>query len=556
MLDYKDVSFSFRDRTARRRRRQLRMLLLAGMIAAAFLAFRYWRAGATVAEIQELLLAGRLNEAELRLREAGPLFFQRGNLRELRALSGLFAGRLDEAAARLDQLSRDRVSTSLRSGQVMKYFFDRGDYRKLKIYAEYLLPRGHDEARWFHALCQAAFLDPEDSEKTIAGISSSFQRANGKALDLLRRFNRSLRSGRVDYVFDRNDLPLAYFDLRRRLTRSLIPGMKFDGLEKHFKEGARHFRLTLDGELQKKIDLLFRNLFGTLVLLDLPESGIAVAYSKPRSSQSTNAALVEQYEPGSVIKIITLLAYLRSARTEIFPMDCTGSLTLGGRTISDLTRHGRVQDPSRALALSCNIAFTRMGQAAGLPALTGLLQSFFFNAADFSDPFFRFAAGKFSLDSGDGLQLADLALGLKKITLTTVHAAALAAIVSQAGQLFPPYLVDDAKNILGLGFYRHEARPRRVLADDLNFLRLKKAMAAAVEDENGTGRRARRRTLRLAIKTGTTGSSASGLNAIIVGFFPYEKPRYAFAFRLEGAGRADVDGALFLQRLLQILYPE
>jgi hypothetical protein len=488
MLDYKDVSFSFHDRLARRRRRRLRLVLLAGVAAAAFLGFRYWRDGAAVAEVQDLLLAGRLGEAELRLREIGSPFFQRGNSGELRALSGLFAGRLDEAAARLDQLRREKASTSLGSGRIMKYLFDRGDYRKLKIYADYLLPRGHDEARWFHALCQAAFLNPGKSEKAIAGISSSYQRANDKALDLLRRFNRALRSGRVDYVFDRNDLPLAYFDLRRRVTRSLIPGIKFDGLEAQFKDGARRFRLTLDGELQKRIDLLFRDLFGTLVLLDLPESGIAVAYSKPRSAKPANAALVEQYEPGSVIKIITFLAYLRSAGTGIFPMECTGSLTLGGRTISDLTRHGRVQDPSQALALSCNIAFTRMGQAVGLPALAGLLQNFLFNAADFSDPFCRFATGKFGMDDGDGLQLADLALGLKKITLTTVHAAVLAAIVAQAGQLFPPYLVDDVKNILGLGFYRHTARSQRVLADDLSFLRLKKAMAAVVEDENGTGR--------------------------------------------------------------------
>ena len=76
-------------------------------------------------------------------------------------------------------------------------------------------------------------------------------------------------------------------------------------------------------------------------------------------------------------------------------------------------------------------------------------------------------------------------------------------------------------------------------------------MAAVVEDEKGTGRRARSQTVRLAIKTGTAGSPASGLDAIIIGFFPFEKPRYAFAFRLEGAGRADVNGAFFLQGLLQ-----
>jgi membrane peptidoglycan carboxypeptidase len=117
------------------------------------------------------------------------------------------------------------------------------------------------------------------------------------------------------------------------------------------------------------------------------------------------------------------------------------------------------------------------------------------------------------------------------------------------------YLIDDAKNILGLGYYRHSARPLRLLSDDLNFMRVRKAMAAVVEDEKGTGRRLRGTSPRLAIKTGTAPNPPGGLDAIIIGLLPYENPRYAFAFRLEGAGRAELNGATFLQRLLQLLYP-
>ena len=58
----------------------------------------------------------------------------------------------------------------------------------------------------------------------------------------------------------------------------------------------------------------------------------------------------------------------------------------------------------------------------------------------------------------------------------------------------------------------------------------------------------------LAIKTGTTGDRNQGLDALVIGFFPSEKPRYAFAFRLEGAGKAEIKGAFFLRDLLKILY--
>lgn len=554
MLDYKDVSFSFQDRKLRRRRRLLRLLLLALLAATAVLGFRSLKARAAVSRIEDLLLAGRLDQAGQLLRETASPLFQRGNFRELQALSELCRGRLPEAAARFDELRRRGLSTTLRSGRMLAHFFDRGEYEKLDLYTGYLLPRGGDETRWFQALCRAAFLDGGAAEKALSGLSASYRRANAKALDMLSAFNRSLSSGRVNYVFDRNEVPLAYFDLRRRAGRALVPGMDFSAFEAQFKKGARFFHLTLDGGLQRKISRLFQGYAGTLVLLDLPESAIAAAYSKPGAGSAPNAAFSEPYEPGSIVKLISLLAYLRLGGDGIFPADCPGLLAVDGRIIYDLEKHGPVLDVSQALARSCNVSFARMGQAIGRPGLSGMLQRFFFNAPAFSDQFLTFQTGTFAIGGGD-FALAGLAAGLEGVTVTTAHAAVLAAAFAESGQHFPPYLIDDAKNLLGLGYYHHDSRPRRLLADDPNFLRVKKAMAAVVEDEKGTGRRLSGVTPRLAIKTGTIAGKAGGLDAIVIGFLPYENPRYAFAFRLEGAGRAELQGAFFLRELLKALYP-
>ncbi|MBU4267795.1 MAG: hypothetical protein KJ808_02975 [Acidobacteria bacterium] len=554
VLDYKDVSFSFSNRKARRRRQKLRLALLVFFVLIVFLGYGYLKTSLAVDEIQELLLADRLTEAENRLRAVESSFFQQGNIRELRALHELFQGRLAEAETQLKKLQQDDVSTSLRSGQLLKCFFDRGEYLQLKIYTAYLLPRGDDEVLWFSALCQAAFLHFGESEKTIARLSPSYKKANGKALEVLSHFNRSLRLGRVDYIFDKNDRPLAYFDLGRRVTRSLIPGFDLGDFDAQFNRGVRTFRLTLDSGLQKKVDHLFKDYFGSLVLLDLPENSIAVAYSKPRSFAAANAAFVEQFEPGSITKIISLLAYLRLAEGGLFPLVCPGRLSLGDKVFYDWIEHGQVRDFSQALARSCNFSFARMGLLVGSARLAELLQSFFFNGPPFMDGFIKLHTGSFNSKVAADFQLANLAVGLEEIHMTTIHAAVLAAIFSQSGQLFPPYLIDDVKNILGLGFYHHDARPVRVLADDLNFMRVKKAMVDVVENKNGTGRRARSETVRVAIKTGTAGSSRQGLDAVIIGFFPVEKPRYAFAFRLQGAGKADLNGAFFLRDLLQSLY--
>lgn len=554
VLDYKDVSFSFRNRKVRRRRQKLRLAFLVFFAFAVFVGYHYLKTRLAVADVQELLLSGRLLEAGDRLRVLESSLFQRGNIRELQALHALSQGRLEEAGTQLKKLQQAKVSTSLRSGQLLKNFLDRGEYLPLKIYSDYLLPRGGDEALWFCALGQSAFLNRGESEKALAGLSPAYKKANSKALEVLGRFNRSLRLGRVDYIFDKYDQPLAYFDIQRRITRSLIPGMDLGDFDAQFKKGVRFFRLTLDSGLQKKVDLLFKDYYGTLMLLDLPENSIAVAYSKPKSFAGANAAFVEPFTPGSIIKIVSLLAYLRHAEGGVFPLVCPGRVTIGNRVFSDRIVHGQVGDFAQALAVSCNLSFARMALRVGFTPLADLLQRFFFNGPPFTDGFIQFHTGSFNRRVGDDAQLADLAVGLGGIRVTTVHASVLAAIFSQSGQFFPPYLIDDAKNILGLGLYRHSARPVRVLADDLNFMRVKKAMMEVVENENGTGYRARSETVRLAIKTGTTGSSRQGLDAVIIGFFPAEQPRYAFAFRLQGAGLAEFSGAFFLRGLLNSLY--
>lgn len=555
MLDYKDVSFSFSDRRRRQRRRRLLLSLLLALAGMVFFGFHCLKAGSAVSAIEDLLLAGNLDEAGRRLRHPPSPLLQRGNFRELQALFDLSHGRLPAAASRFERLRRDGVSTSLRSGRFLSLFFSRGEYDKLDAYAGYLLPRGGDEPRWFHALCRAAFLDADGAEKAVSGLSASYRAANAKALELLARFNRTLREGRVDYVFDRNDAPLAYYDLRRRSSRPLVPGIDFSPFAAQFRQGARRFRLTLDAGLQRSIDRLFQGLFGTLVLLELPENAIVAAYSKPRAGKPADAAFSQAYEPGSIVKLVSLLAYLRRD-ADLFPLQCPGHLAVGGKIIYELEKHGMVRDHSQALARSCNVAFALMGRAVGRDDLADLLKRFFFNGPGFADQFLSFATGNFAVQSGDDLQLAHLASGLGGVSVTTVHAAVLAAAFAQNGQHFPPFLIDDAKNILHLGFYRHAAAPRRLLADDLNFLNVRKAMAAVVEDEKGTGARLRGLAPRLAIKTGTAANPAGGLDAVLVGFLPLDEPRYAFAFRLEGAGRSDVHGAAFLRRLIQVLYPQ
>lgn len=526
------------------------------LAVAVFCGYRYVQARIAVGHIQDLLLSGQAKEGGIKIAALSGSFFLHGNIRELRALHDLFQDRLPQGQAKLAELQRERAVTSLRSGRFQKYFIDRGEYPKLKIYTDYLLPRGGDENTWYHALVQAAFFNNAESEKAVARLSPAYKKNNFKALALLAAVNSDLRSGRADYIFDKNDSPLAYFDVRQGRTHALLPGLDFADFDLQLKKGLSFFRLTIDGGLQRRIDRLFDGFFGSLLILDLPENSILAAYSKPRSAGTVNAVFSEAYAPGSIVKILSLLAYLRQPGRDLFPYVCPGQAVMGGKIFYDLVAHRQVKDYAAALAVSCNLSFARMGLKVGFRSLAGLLELFYFNARPFSDWFLKFATGSFDRQLRSASRLTELAAGSGEISLTTVHAAVLAAVFSQNGLLFPPYIIEDAKSILDLGFYSHSARPLRVLNDDVNFGHVRKAMQEVVDNENGTGRRAWSAAVNLAIKTGTAGDPRQGLDALLIGFFPAEKPRYAFAFRLEGAGLAQSAGALFLRDLIKIMVPE
>ncbi len=70
-------------------------------------------------------------------------------------------------------------------------------------------------------------------------------------------------------------------------------------------------------------------------------------------------------------------------------------------------------------------------------------------------------------------------------------------------------------------------------------------MRRAVIQEGGTGRALERKDVAVAAKSGTAelGSTKAMVNSWIAGFFPYEKPKYAFILMMEYGPRANTVGA-------------
>ncbi len=386
----------------------------------------------------------------------------------------------------------------------------------------------------------------------INRMSPQFRKTKEKELLLLDKINSELSSGKIDYIFDVNGKPLAYYNLALGKTVSLTPGITFDAFTPDFRESITFFQLTFDRGIQEKIHRLFKDYKGSFLLMNVNDSSIVAAYSRPAipGKNNSNSVFTEMYEPGSIIKVMTMFTFLKSSHPTIFPFQCKGLWIINNEIFHDWTTHNQVKSFDDALAVSCNVAFAQMGVNVGFKSLNDAFKRFYFNSNLITDLFLDFQTGTFNDKISSNFQLANLAVGLNEVTITTFHAALISDIISQNGSIYLPYLIKSKKNLMNIGFYNHNPRLSKVFSDNTGFNKIKNSMLAVVESPDGTGRRAKVDFVRAAIKTGTSGKKEAGLDAVITGFFPFEKPQYAFAFRLEGAGKAELKGALFLKDFL------
>ena len=270
---------------------------------------------------------------------------------------------------------------------------------------------------------------------------------------------------------------------------------------------------------------------------------------------ATQLALLQQYEPGSIIKMITLSGSLQKGVdfSKIFPVQCEGYLKLSqNHILYDWKKHDQVKDINTATAVSCNVAFAKIALSMKPADLLANLKQFGFNS--------RMQNDVLNLDLGrvvDGelndLYLANLSIGLQNITMTPLHAAMLASSIANGGSLAAPRLLLNYRNVIGIPFGNTPVTEfRRFLSEKASEV-VAHAMQEVVANPDGTGRRAAVQGFPFAMKTGTAGEGADGYNAVVIGFGPVPNAKIAFAIILEHAGKAEFEGArvtkLFLESI-------
>ncbi len=538
-------------------RRLLTPLLIALAILIALLAGVAWL---PLMQARDAWRAGRNDEAIAIAERWSQLRMWPSQYHQLLAVVYLTAGNQNAARQHVSAIGNVWIS-AVDKAEVARRLFARGRYADFVAYDSASRERESPEISLYRAAAQAATSQIAAAEATLRSIDAS--KVERSKYDALRTAIEQRKSGEAPYVFDRVNQVIAVYRSQTNTVAASDADFTpiIDRSGGAFTIGARIDQLgsgatietTLDPFVQKAALAALGKYRGSLVAID-PQTNeiLAIANSGP----TENRAFESEYEPGSVIKVLTGLNALTSGVNVdgMFPYVCNGVLVIDGRHFGDWVPqgHGRLNDINDALAVSCNVFFGDVGLRLGRDRLERFMTSAGFGG-QIDLGIFQVPLGRMVGSVFNNFETAYLAIGLEHEEINAIHLAMLASMMANRGVLTTPRLLRQRRSILGEVVAVGPPQGRTRIATAAAAERIVHAMEAVTTEPRGTGRRAPVQGISMAMKTGTAGERKNGLEALIVAFAPVDKPKIAFGVIAEGAGPAEYAGAqiahVFLERI-------
>lgn len=217
---------------------------------------------------------------------------------------------------------------------------------------------------------------------------------------------------------------------------------------------------------------------------------------KPMSNRATR----EIFPPGSTFKVIVSAAALDAGYEPDSQLD-TSSYKLPGTNTVINTTCGNQQTLRRALALSCNSAFARLGVKLGADALRDQAEKFGFGTKPLSD--IGSVASRFP-DEIDTPQTGLASIGGFDVAATPLQMAMVAGAVRNDGVVMQPYLVESVRSADLQVLSQTRPSQLRIATSASNAAKLRQMMVDVVT--GGTGWRAKISGVTVGGKTGTANS--------------------------------------------------
>ena len=364
---------------------------------------------------------------------------------------------------------------------------------------------------------------------------------------------------------------------------------------------GENITLSIDARLQEKLYNIIKSLAeergfsgGAAVLLDVKTGELYALVSYPEYDSNVitrgddreaitrfltdpqkpflNRAVAGLYTPGSIVKPIIAIGALNEGvidpATEILS---TGALTLPNPFFPDQSSifrdwkaHGLV-NIRRALAVSSDVYFYEIGggfenqKGLGInnidkyARLFGLGESTGINwpseeIGNIPTPDWK--AKTFPDDPAWRIgNTYHTAIGQYGFQVTPLQMARMVGAIATDGALVTPTVLAASTTPI-----HQPARDLNSLISPGFFQIVREGMRLAVTE--GTAQRLNISKVAIAAKTGTAelGASKTNVNSWVIGFFPYEAPRYAFAVVMERVSSGDtVRAALIIRQLIDWL---
>jgi hypothetical protein len=450
---------------------------------------------------------------------------------------------------------------------VARRLFARGRYADFAAYdAAYRDRSETPDVPLYRAAAAVAMNQPDAAARLLGAVDRS--KVDATRYEWLRTTIEQRRAGRAPYLLDRdgkviaayrpesNDviaLDASFASLVDAKAGALTIGAELDRLGT-----SQTLESTLDPFVQKAALEALGGIRGSLVAIDPRTNEILAIASSPGKGAVSNLAIEQQYEPGSVVKVLTGLNALNGGVDidKMFPYTCKGELMIDGRHFGDWLPqgHGTLKSLDDALAVSCNVFFADLGLRLKRERLEEFMTSAGFNS-NANLGFIPAPLGRIVGDVFNNFETAFLAIGLQHETMNALHVSMVAAMVANRGMYAVPRLLRQRRTIIG-DVVTSPAPPAAVrLASAAAAQRMVQAMVAVANDPRGTGRRAPVEGISIAMKTGTAGDRKSGLEALILAFAPVESPKIAFGVIAEDAGPAEFAGARIAHDFLEKMKP-
>lgn len=272
------------------------------------------------------------------------------------------------------------------------------------------------------------------------------------------------------------------------------------------------------------------------------------SYWESEDKDFYNHAIQSIYEPGSTFKIVTLAA---AVEEKLFNPNATyesGSITVGGRTINDISRNWGTITYLDGVKRSSNVAFVNLGyKMLGGEKLRKYIDKFGFGVKtgidlpnESASPIreFKYAADIAAASYGHGL-----------VQVTPIQQVAAVSAIANGGKLLKPHLVKEITDPNNGEVEKVEPELVRQVISETTAKTVSGYLEQVVADQEiGSGKYAYIDGYRVAGKTGTAIKLVNGVydhnKAVVsfIGYAPADNPKIAMLVVIDQPNDPNVGG--------------